>query len=287
MKIGNVIDSRYEIVSFISSGGTADVYKAKDLIRRRDVAIKVMLKELISSDEYLKRFLVEAEIIASLRHINIVQTYGFGVYENRPFIAYECMHSPSLGTVILKKGPLVYQEWLEIFKQLLLGIKYIHQRGLIHADIKPDNIFYGIDGIVKISDFGISTYKESLKNHSKIHGSIPYLAPEVIQGHNPSIQSDIYALGITLYELIIGELPFKGESYEDIAKLHLTSPFPNIKGISSLDDDICNIIYKCCYKSPLDRYQNIDQIYDDLIKVLVPKPKKESFFSRLFRRKKS
>lgn len=287
MNIGDIVDNRFQIVSFIDDGGTASVYKAYDLVRRRDVALKVMLKNNVDKDACIDSFASEASFLASLRHINIVQIYGLGQYENRPYIAYELMKSPSLGDLLYKQGSFSYKEAYQIMIQILEGVKYIHGFNMIHCDIKPQNIFYGIDGVVKISDFGIAMFSSSSLEKQKIHGSIPYLAPEVIQGKCPSYQSDIYALGVTFYELLTNSLPFNGDTFEKIAYAHLKSPFPSlIKYCPTLSEEVENIIFKACSKNPLDRFASVEEFINALKSVKNPyKKKKISFWKKLFLRR--
>lgn len=287
MDINDIIDNRYQIVSFIGVGGTSLVYKSYDLVRKRDAAIKIMLDDISKNDEHLQRFESEASFLASLHHINIVQIYGLGKDNNKPYIAYELIKSPSLNELLLKNGAFSYKETYQIMMQILDGIEYIHKFSLIHCDIKPHNIFYGIDGVIKIGDFGIAMFEKTSLENKKIQGSIPYLAPEVIQGKSPSFQSDIYALGITFYELLTNRLPFDGVTNEEIIYKHLKSPFPSLlKYCPSLNKDVESVIYKACSKNPLDRFKTVEEFKNALKNIKNPyKKKKISIWKRLFKKR--
>lgn len=281
------IDNRYQIINLIDVGGTSSVYRAYDTVRKRDVALKIMLDSIAQNDEYLERFESEASFLASLHHINILQIYGLGNDDNKPYIAYELIKSPSLSDLLFKNGAFSYKEAYQIMNQILDGINYIHKFSLIHCDIKPHNIFYGIDGVIKIGDFGIAMIEKTTIKNQKIHGSIPYLAPEVIQGKCPSFQSDIYALGVTFFELLTNKLPFDGDSFEQIMNQHLKSPFPSLlKYCPYLSKEVENIIYKACSKNPLDRFKSVEEFKNALKNIKNPyKKKKISFWHRLFKKR--
>ena len=287
MKVNDIIDNRFKIISFIDEGGTALVYKAFDIIRKRDVALKVILQNISENEDYLTCFNIEASVLANFRHMNIVKIYSFGQYEGRPYIAYEFLNCPTLSSYIERKGSFKYEETLLIMKQILEGIKYVHKSNIVHCDIKPQNIFYGFDGIVKVCDFGISNVQSKLVKQDKIHGSIHYLAPEVIQGNPPSFRSDIYALGITFFELLTGKLPFNEIEFKEVAKAHLLKPFPSLDSYCpTLSLEVESIILKACSKNPLDRYKSVEEMLHDINNIKEPyKKEKKSFWKKLFARR--
>lgn len=286
MKIGDKIDGRYEIVSFIGEGSSAFTFKGYDTINKKDVAIKVMKEEMKETMAHYEGFFKEASFLASLRHLNIVSIYCFSFFEGRPCIMCELMKVDNLSNVLMEHGPYPFLEAKAIILQVLEAIEYTHEKGYIHRDIKPQNIFYGKDGVVKLSDFGIAIYTGMETNHHRIYGSISYLAPEVIQGKSASKQSDLYAIGITLYELLMGKLPFEGESIEEIARKQIEMPFPSVgRGKNRVELD--RFFQKACAKNPLDRYKNAAEMKKDLLKITLDKPKRKSLFSFFFRRKNS
>ncbi len=286
MEIGYLLDHRFRILSFISEGSTALVYRAYDEVLKRDVAIKMMRDDFLVANDRYENFAREADYLASLRHINIIRIYGFG-YDNRlPYLVVELAKGKTLSHLLETHGRFRFQEAKAIMKQLLAAIIFTHQCGLLHRDIKPQNIFYGADGSLKISDFGIAiALQNEVFSSSKVYGSLPYLAPEVIQGQSPSVQSDIYALGITFYEILTGHLPFNGESVEEIAKMHISHSFPSLKKDNIVNyEEIDSVLRKACAKNPLDRYKDAESMLEDLSRIEDgKKTKKKSWFRRLWR----
>lgn len=288
MESGYLLSNRYRIDSLISEGSTALVYKGYDIISNNEVAIKIMKKDFLTQKNRHDNFDKEARYLADLRHINIIRIEYYGYEDHLPYLVEEFSKGRTLSTCLDMHGPYQLKEVKSIIEQVLTAIDYIHAKGLLHRDIKPQNIFYSADGLVKISDFGLSITLNENYQSSKVNGSIPYLAPEVIKGDAPSVESDIYALGVTFYELLEGKIPFNGHSYQDICQMHLYEPFPLVmKNRTPLYEEVNTILRKACAKNPLDRYHNAHEMYLDIRRLDVdnPKKKRRGFFHILRRHK--
>lgn len=286
MKLGDVIEGRYEVRSYIAEGSSAFVYRGYDRVAHHDVAIKVMKEELKQTMEHYESFLSEASFLANLRHINITRVYCLAYQDNQPCIIAEWMKGDTLSDYLAKQTFVPFIEAKRIMLQILDAIQYTHEKGYIHRDIKPQNIFYNPDGLIKLSDFGIAQDTGVKNKQQKIYGSIPYLAPEVIQGQPASKESDIYALGVTFYEILMGQLPFEGETLEEIAQKQILSPFPSINRKDIPYIEIDRILQKACAKNPLDRYKSAKEMMNDVQKLNDQPKKKKSFFFKLFHRGK-
>lgn len=290
IKIGLLFDGRYKIQARIGHGGMAEVYEATDVINKRIVAIKLIREEIMKDPINLRRFENEASIAASLSHPNIVGVYNHGTYEGRPYIANEFIRGQTLKEVLDFRGALPIQECFQYMLQLTSALEYAHKHNIVHRDIKPDNIFVMPDGTIKVGDFGIAqttNIDDSLtKNTEDIIGSVHYLAPEVIQGHMASPQSDIYSMGVTFFEMLSGHTPFEKDSAVNVAVAHVREKFPSIKKYCPLcPKEIEKIIFKATKKNKKDRYESSKAFYDDLLLVSKnPELMKEhkSLFARIF-----
>ena len=231
----NVIADRYEVVSHIGQGGMADVFLAVDTILNRQVAIKILRADLSTDAVSILRFEREAQAAAALAHPNIVEIYDVGDYKGHHYIVMEYVTGKTLKQVIRSRGPLVNEEAVDIMKQLCSAISEAHSRGIIHRDIKPQNVIVKADGSIKILDFGIATAKGSMQltQANNVMGSVHYLAPELAKGEAASPQSDIYALGIVLYEMLAGDVPFKADQAVQIALKHMREPMPDVRLINA------------------------------------------------------
>ena len=213
------IANRYEILSLIGQGGMADVYKAKDTILNRIVAIKVLRDKLSQDAMALVRFQREASAASRLSHPNVVDIYDVGEYEGMHYIVMEFIRGRTLKELIAQRGALDVDEAIGIMKQLVSAINHAHEHKIIHRDIKPQNVLVKDDGTIKITDFGIAVANGSvqLTFNNTVMGSAHYLAPETTQGKEPNEQVDIYSLGIVFYELLTGKVPFTGKTPTEIA----------------------------------------------------------------------
>jgi len=292
MKINTVIEDRYKIIGLLGEGGMAQVYKAKDLISEKYVAIKIIKEDTMKNPLNLTRFEREARAAASLKHQNIVQVYNLGVFESRPYMVNELVQGKTLKDALTLRGKFSFLEACDIMYQLCSAVNYAHLHGVIHRDIKPQNIFITVDGTIKLGDFGIATFQNSshITRSDVVVGSVHYLAPEISEGNPASPESDIYSLGITFFELITGRVPFDDESAVTVALKHIKDKFPSIRKFNPKTPPVIEkIIYKACAKSPYDRYHSAVSMRKDIERILQNPDlikKKESFFHRLFHRKK-
>jgi serine/threonine-protein kinase len=241
----------------------ANVYKAMDLNLQRDVAVKILRTDLIEDPNFRARFLQEARSAANLTHPNIVTIYDFGHDSGQFFIIMEYVEGNDLKTVIRSQGQQSVQQAVDLMIQIGQGVGYAHRAGLVHCDLKPQNILVSPDGRVKITDFGISRALASITPEERadvVWGSPKYFSPEQAAGNAPSPASDVYALGIILFELLTGELPFEANTSADLAELHQTAqpPTPRIKN-PSISIELELILLKVLSKEPAARYRTADQ----------------------------
>ena len=264
---GQKINDRYEIRKLIGEGGMANVYLGYDTILERDVAIKVLRGDLADDEKFVRRFRREAQSASLLNHPNIVQIYDHGEDDGNFYIVMEYINGQTLKQLIKKRGKLSVPETIDIMSQLTDGLAHAHDSYIIHRDIKPQNIMILDDGMVKITDFGIAMAinASDLTQTNSVMGSVHYLPPEQASGKGSTIKSDIYSLGIMMYEMLAGVMPFRGETAVEIAMKHLKNPIPSvIKANDSVPQSVENIILKATAKNPKNRYNNVRELYDDL-----------------------
>lgn len=262
-----IIAERYKIIDLIGQGGMADVYLAKDAILNRTVAIKVLRTNLAKDPIYVTRFQREASAAAALSHKNIVEIYDVGEDEGKYYIVMEYVPGVTLKELINRRGALHVVEAIDIMKQVVGGAARAHQLGIIHRDLKPQNILVTESGVAKIADFGIASMQSlaQVTQTDVIMGSLHYLAPELARGEKATCQSDIYALGIVLYELLRGEVPFHGESPVNIALKHMQEEIPQIREFNaSIPQSVENVITKATAKNVKDRYENATAMFEDI-----------------------
>lgn len=269
----NVIANRYEVVQHIGQGGMADVFRGVDTILNREVAIKILRADLSTDAVSILRFEREAQAATALAHPNIVEIYDVGDYKGHHYIVMEYVPGRTLKQVIRARGPLMKEEAVDIMKQLTSAVAEAHSRGIIHRDIKPQNVIVKADGSVKILDFGIATAKGSMQltQANNVMGSVHYLAPELAKGEQASAQSDIYALGIVLYEMLAGDVPFKADQAVQVALRHMRDPMPSLlEANPTVPQSIENIVTRATCKDPSKRYRNCDEMWQDLSTCLRP-----------------
>lgn len=267
------IANRYEIMNLIGQGGMADVYLARDEILNRMVAIKVLRARLSEDPVVLLRFTREASAASKLSHPNVVDIYDVGECDHLHYIVMEYIKGQTLKQLIQRRGPVSLQEALFIMTQLASGVQAAHASGIIHRDIKPQNALVKADGTIKITDFGIAVANGavSLTHNNAVVGSAHYLAPESAQGKTPDQRVDIYSLGIVFYELLSGEVPFKGSTPAEIALRHMQDPMPRIRRLNpQLPQSVENIILKASAKDPEERYQSVSEMAYDMQHCLDP-----------------
>jgi len=264
---GYKINDRYEIIQTIGEGGMANVYLAKDTILDRYVAVKVLRGDLAEDEKFIRRFQREALSASKLVHPNIVEMYDVGEENGSYYIVMEYINGRTLKSLVKRRGALTLPEVIDVMSQLLSAIMCAHDSYIIHRDIKPQNVLILDDGKVKITDFGIAMALNSneLTQTNSVMGSVHYLPPEQANGSGSTIKSDIYSLGILMYELLIGKLPFKGDNAVEIAIKQMREPIPSVCKLNpTIPQSIENIILKACAKNPKNRYDSVEQMYNDL-----------------------
>ncbi len=264
---GQMINERYQIIRLIGEGGMANVYLAHDIILDRMVAVKILRGDLADDEKFVRRFQREAISASSLTHPNIVGMYDVGEDNGDYFIVMEYIDGKTLKSLIKKRGALTLPEVMDIMLQLLDGVKCAHDSYIIHRDIKPQNVLILDDGTVKITDFGIATAlnNNELTQTNSVMGSVHYLPPEQANGKNSTVKSDIYSIGIMMYELLTGKLPFKGDNAVEIAIKQMRDEIPSVCLINpEIPQSIENIILKACAKNPKNRYDSAAEMQEDL-----------------------
>ena len=265
IKIGMMIGDRYEILEKIGTGGMSDVYKAKCHKLNRYVAVKVLKQEFSENANFVSKFQTEAQAAAGLAHPNIVNVYDVGEENGIHYIVMELVEGITLKKYIEKKARLSYKEAVSIAIQVSMGIEAAHNNHIIHRDIKPQNIIISKDGKVKVTDFGIAKAATSNTITSNVMGSVHYTSPEQARGGYSDEKSDIYSLGVTMFEMLTGRVPFNGETTVAIAIKHIQEEMPSPKEyVPEIPTSVENIVLKCCQKSPDRRYQNMGELIADL-----------------------
>ena len=270
IRIGMMIGDRYEILERIGMGGMSDVYKAKDHKLNRHVAVKVLKQEFSENTNFVSKFRVEAQAAASLMHPNIVNVYDVGEDNGIYYIVMELVEGITLKKYIEKKARLSVREAVSIAIQACMGIEAAHNNHIIHRDIKPQNIIISKDGKVKVTDFGIAKAATSNTITSNVMGSVHYTSPEQARGGYSDEKSDIYSMGITMFEMLTGRVPFNGETTVAIAIKHIQEEMPSPRDyVPEIPVSVEQIVLKCTQKSPDRRYHNMDLLIADLKKALM------------------
>ena len=268
---GQKINDRYEIVKSIGEGGMANVYLADDKILERKVAIKVLRGDLSADDRFIRRFEREAQSVSNLSHPNIVEVYDVGIEEGQHYIVMEYIEGKTLKQLLKKRESLTLTEVIDIMTQLTDGIAHAHESYIVHRDIKPQNIMIEDDGLIKITDFGIAMALNAtqLTQTNSVMGSVHYLPPEQASGKGATIKSDIYSMGILMYELLTGNVPFKGDNAVEIALKHMKDKIPSIrKQNPSIPQSVENILLKAAAKNPRNRYESAKEMHEDFLHCL-------------------
>lgn len=268
---GQKINDRYQIIKSIGEGGMANVYLAYDTILDRDVAVKILRGDLSNDEKFVRRFQREALNASSLSHPNIVEVYDVGEDNGQYFIVMEYIEGKNLKDLLKKRGKLTVTEVVDIMSQISDGLSIAHDSYIIHRDIKPQNIMILENGMVKITDFGIAMAMNAtqLTQTNSVMGSVHYLPPEQASGKGSTLKSDIYSMGILMYELLTGSLPYRGENAVEIALKHLKEPLPSIREeLEDIPQSVENVILKSASKNPKNRYNDAREMYEDLKTVL-------------------
>lgn len=270
--IGRKLGNRYEILALIGGGGMSLVYQARDIYLNRIVALKVLREQFASDNEFVRRFRREAQAVASLSHPNIVSIYDVGQEDTIHYLVMEFIRGKTLKDVIQEQGQLPLSEAVDIAKQICDALEHAHENAIVHRDIKPHNILITRGGRVKVTDFGIArAVSTATVTHTRgIIGSVHYFSPEQAKGEMTGEKSDIYSLGIVLYEMVTGKLPFEGESPISIALKHIqTEPVPPSQYNSDIPGTLERIILQAISKEPKDRHENVRTMRLELMSALL------------------
>lgn len=265
--IGKKLDGRYELLELIGVGGMADIYKARDITEDRVVAVKILKTEFAASEDFMRRFRNESKAIALLSHPNIVKIYDVGFTEKLQFIVMEYIDGINLSEYISKQGVLKWKDVVHFTMQILKALQHAHDRGIVHRDIKPQNVMLLADGTIKVMDFGIARFnRETDKTMSeKAIGSVHYISPEQARGDVTDERSDIYSIGIMMYEMLTGKKPFDGDSPVAIALMHMQSNAKKMSDINnSIPEGLEEITEKAMQKEPSKRYQTAGEMMKDI-----------------------
>lgn len=294
-----IINDRYVIENSIGHGGYSTVFLAFDKYSNMHVAIKLLKCDITKEKRAEKMFNQEAMTLASLNNKNILKVYNSGVYNNQPFLVMEYVKGCSLKEIIMTRGYLLVDEVFSYTKQILSGVEACHNNNIIHRDIKPHNIIKKSDGTMVIIDFGLAFLNDPAmnlyeENENFIACTVQYMAPELINHPEGTFQTDIYAIGVTMFEMFTGRHPYILNNKDDkksVIMMHINSPFPSVRNINpEVPESFEKIINKCCEKDPKNRYKNVNEIYIELLiaynEYKNPKKEKKSFFKRLFKKGK-
>ena len=264
---GSIINDRYQIIKTLGEGGMANVYLAHDNILDRNVAVKVLRGDLANDEKFVRRFQREALSASSLSHPNIVEMYDVGEDDGQYYIVMEYVDGKTLKQVLKQRGHLSITEVVDIMLQLTDGLAHAHDAYIIHRDIKPQNIMILSNGMIKITDFGVATALNStqLTQTNSVMGTVHYLPPEQANGKGSTVRSDIYSMGIMMYELLTGLVPYKGECAVEIALKHLREPLPSVRKVDpTIPQSIENVIIRATAKNPKNRYTDAREMHEDI-----------------------
>ena len=281
---GKLINDRYQLLDKLGGGGMSIVYLAEDTILERKVAIKAISISQNEKDETMKRFYREVNSATQIVHENIVEVYDVEEDDDNFYLIMEYIDGPTLSEYIHSHGPLNIETAIDFIKQILNGVKQAHEQRIIHRDIKPQNVLINKDKILKIFDFGIAKAlsETSMTQTNHVLGTVQYLSPEQAKGDKTNETTDIYSIGIVLYEMLVGEPPFRGETAVSIAIKHIQETVPNItEKHPNIPQSLSNVVLKATEKNPKDRYQTIEEMYNDLSSVLVTSRLNEEKHTRI------
>lgn len=276
--IGKTLGGRYEIIEQIGGGGMALVYKCLDLLLNRKVAVKVLRSQFVHDEEFIRRFRREAQAAASLSHPNVVSIYDVGQEGDIHYIVMEYIDGTNLNEIIKERAPLPVEEAIHYSMQICDALGHAHQNEIIHRDIKPHNILIGKNGRVKVTDFGIAraVTSSTITQTGSVVGSVHYFSPEHAKGTSTGEKSDLYSLGIVMYQMLTGKLPFLGESPISVALKHLQEDVEDPRNVNpAIPQSVENIILKSMRKKPSERYDSAREMMQDLETCLTPERRNE------------
>ncbi len=266
--VGELIAERYELRELVGTGGMSSVYKAHDRLLERSVALKVLHEQFGADDAHVERFRHEARAVAQLSHPNIVTVIDRGQQEGRQFIVFEYVDGENLKELIVREGPLDERDAVALVLLIARALAFAHQHGLVHRDVKPQNVLLPEDGEVKVTDFGIARSLDvqgGITQTGTVMGTSDYIAPEQARGAKATAQTDIYALGIVLYELLTGEVPFTGDNFVAVAMQHINEPVPSVRERRpDVSPRLDAAVRRALAKSPRDRFPSMDAFAAEL-----------------------
>ena len=266
--VGEVLADRYEVEELVGAGGMSSVYRANDRLLDRKVALKVMHQHYGEDPEYVERFRREARSVASLAHPNVVTVIDRGEHAGRQFIVFEYVDGENLKQLIQRRGPAPVRTALELGKQIAQALSFAHQQGLVHRDVKPQNVLLNGEGSAKVTDFGIARsldVQHGMTQTGTVLGTSDYIAPEQAQGQNVDEQTDVYSLGVVMYELLTGEVPFPGESFVAVAMRHINEPPPPIRDKRpDVSPRVEAAVQRAMAKNPSDRFASMAALCAEL-----------------------
>ena len=266
--VGEVLADRYEVEELVGAGGMSSVYRAHDRLLDRKVALKVMHQHFGEDPEYVERFRREARSVASLAHPNVVTVIDRGEQDGRQFIVFEYIDGENLKQLIQRRGAAPVKTALELAKQIAQALSFAHQQGLVHRDVKPQNVLLNGDGTAKVTDFGIARsldVQHGMTQTGTVLGTSDYIAPEQAQGQAVDEQTDVYSLGVVLYELLTAEVPFPGESFVAVAMRHINEPPPLLRDSRpDVPPRVEAVVQKAMAKNPADRFKSMAELCAEL-----------------------
>jgi len=281
MRINEIIGDRYKIIEPLGEGGMANVYRAHDLILGRDVTIKMLRLDLRDNPTVRHRFENEIAATAELNHANIIQVYDYGEDEAMQYLVTEYIEGTDLKRYIAMRKPIPVTRVVDIYDGILAGVEEAHAHDIIHRDLKPQNVLIDVQGNPKITDFGIATGQSEagMTATNTAIGSVHYMSPEQVKGEGATNRSDIYALGVMLYEMLTGVVPFDADDAVAIAVKHARAPIPYVRDFDPrIPQALENVILRAMQKNPMDRYANVTEMRRDLSTVLAPERINETRF---------
>ena len=268
MVVGELIAERYELEELVGTGGMSSVYRAHDKLLERRVALKVLHEQYTGDGDYVERFRREARSVAQLSHPSIVTVIDRGEQDGRQFIVFEYVDGENLKALIEREGPLPEHEALGLVLQIARALSFAHQNGLVHRDVKPQNVLLDDEGRAKVTDFGIARsldVQAGITQTGTVMGTSDYIAPEQARGAKATVQTDIYSLGAVLYELLIGEVPYRGDNFVAIAMRHINEPVPSVRERRpDVSPRIEAVVQRAMAKDPRDRFQSMDDLCAEL-----------------------
>jgi eukaryotic-like serine/threonine-protein kinase len=266
--VGELIGERYELQELVGTGGMSSVYRAHDRLLERDVALKVLHEQYTADGDYVERFRREARSVAQLSHPNIVTVIDRGEQDGRQFIVFEYVDGENVKALVEREGPLPEREAIELALQIARALGFAHEHGLVHRDVKPQNVLLNGDGAAKVTDFGIARSLDvhgGLTQTGTVMGTSDYIAPEQARGQRVDAQSDVYSLGAVLYELLTGDVPFPGDNFVAVAMRHINEPPPSVRERRpELSPRLDAAIRRAMAKAPRDRFASMDDFCSEL-----------------------